>query len=309
MDIAKQIPELIQAIESRELTRIKELLELGVDPNIEFEGIVPLQRTVLQVPNNKEMTSLLLEYGANVQVEDEQGYPIFHNAFIVPRCRPRRTRGVSSTFELVTLLLRHAVNVNRIPYNSHTALECAVSYTCIKDKKITLALLNAGASCSVYCKTHLFVEAAGNFDIQVIKKMLANNGNEGISQDILDAALIRAVGSGRLNTVRFLLKKGADVHAKTNEQNTALHRAVYKGNNTIMKLLLQAGADCNIQNIYGDTPLMDLLDNTDLSQDICKAGSKLLISYGADYKQLRNNKHQTAADIARLRGIDLDKLT
>lgn len=310
MDITEQVPELIQVIESGNLTRLKELLELGADPNSEFEGVLPLQRTVLQIPNNKEMTSLLIEYGANVHAQDEHEYSIFHNALAGHGYKRKCTRGVSAPLELVMLLLKHKINVNHIPYNSHTVLDCAVS--CMKDKKITLALLDAGACTFVYRKDHPFVAAADRFDISVIKRMLACGATlESTNENtvyVRRTALIAAAAWGKLKTVQLLLKQGASVHATTDDQNTALHKASYEGNDAIMQLLLQAGAECNKQNDYGDTPLMELLSNTNLSQDICKVGSKLLIAYGADYKQLRNNKHQTAYEIARLRGIDLDKL-
>ncbi|KAK7189881.1 hypothetical protein DPSP01_008409 [Paraphaeosphaeria sporulosa] len=58
---------------------------------------------------------------------------------------------------------------------------------------------------------------------------------------------------GRLELVKLLLDKGADVHQKEHEGNTALHFAVQDP--VVIRLLLDAGADANAVNDSGKAPL------------------------------------------------------
>ena len=53
----------------------------------------------------------------------------------------------------------------------------------------------------------------------------------------------------------FLLKAGADVHAKDNNGNTPLHWAAYKDASATAEILLKSGADINAKNNEGRTPL------------------------------------------------------
>jgi hypothetical protein len=68
-----------------------------------------------------------------------------------------------------------------------------------------------------------------------------------------DTPLISAVGFGRVDTVRLLLKWGAKVNAQGFRRRTALMTASYCGNVEIIKALLNAGADTEIRDDGGKT--------------------------------------------------------
>ena len=67
--------------------------------------------------------------------------------------------------------------------------------------------------------------------------------------------LSNAACYGRVEAVKYLLKRGADVHTTDECGFTALHFAVQCGNEEIVALLIEAGADVNAQNQWGNVPL------------------------------------------------------
>lgn len=74
--------------------------------------------------------------------------------------------------------------------------------------------------------------------------------------DAGDSALIVAARrAGASRVVAYLLDKGADLRASTNDGATALHRAAESGDVDMLKLLLDKGADVNAQRKSGRVPL------------------------------------------------------
>jgi ankyrin repeat protein len=66
-----------------------------------------------------------------------------------------------------------------------------------------------------------------------------------------------AARTGKVDAVRVLLARGADVNAKERwKQQTALMWAAHEGNAETVKLLLEMGANINDRSIFGWTPLL-----------------------------------------------------
>ena len=67
--------------------------------------------------------------------------------------------------------------------------------------------------------------------------------------------LLVAATFGRAEAAKFLIEKGANVNASSNDGATALHGAAFFCHAEIVKLLLDRGAIVNAKNIRGETPL------------------------------------------------------
>jgi ankyrin repeat protein len=66
----------------------------------------------------------------------------------------------------------------------------------------------------------------------------------------------RASEGEALDTVKLLVKLGADVNALNNLEETAMHGAAYRGANSIVQFLVDQGANINVEDRHGWTPLI-----------------------------------------------------
>jgi ankyrin repeat protein len=60
---------------------------------------------------------------------------------------------------------------------------------------------------------------------------------------------------GQLQSVNFLIERGANVNIRTSKMNTALHFAAINNSKRFIKLLLDKGASVNVRGDSGNTPL------------------------------------------------------
>ena len=89
-----------------------------------------------------------------------------------------------------------------------------------------------------------------------------------------DTTLIEAAGHGRVEIVKLLIDRGADVNLKGEAWYGPLHAAAYGGHVEVVKLLLDNGADVNIFN--HDKPLHYAAKNGHIEV------AEMLIAHGAD---------------------------
>ena len=77
-----------------------------------------------------------------------------------------------------------------------------------------------------------------------------------------------------LDIIRILINAGADINAQDSKGDTPLFYAAENKDKKMMQVLLDAGADINTQNLQGETLLFKMIWKTDIAQ--------LLITNGAD---------------------------
>jgi ankyrin repeat protein len=115
--------------------------------------------------------------------------------------------------------------------------------------------------------------------------------------------------------IKYMIDKGADVNAKTNNGWTPLHFMAQRapGNSEILKLLIDKGADVNAKTRDGWTPLHFMAQSGPENIEIFK----LLIDKGADVNaKTRDGKNspidlasnETAKNILRERKEQLDRM-
>ncbi len=145
--------------------------------------------------------------------------------------------------ELETLTPENLLN---LLYNAIIENRCNLHY--VKD------ILAVGCPIRNSCNITLLhmATAWGRLDIAELSIDMGLDVNEG--NDIGNSPLFAAVSCGYTEIVKFLISKGADIHAKDNYGKTSLHLSTYFVNrDEIVNLLISHGADKNIKDNSGQT--------------------------------------------------------
>ncbi len=99
-------------------------------------------------------------------------------------------------------------------------------------------------------------KAAANGNIEAIKQHLAAGTDVDAKEPPGGSTpLMVAATFGQVEVVKFLIEKGANVNATSNDGSTSLHGAAFFCHTEIVKLLLDKGTKVNAKNIRGETPL------------------------------------------------------
>src|SRR5207244_3694025 len=106
-------------------------------------------------------------------------------------------------------------------------------------------------------------------NVQAVKALVDGGADPLIPTEHGTSPLMLAAGAGTdvsrsrspaeravaIQTVRFLVEHGADVHAAGQFGWTALHAAAYQGLNDVIEYLVSKGANLDAKDGFGQTPL------------------------------------------------------
>ncbi|CAL1537868.1 unnamed protein product [Lymnaea stagnalis] len=115
--------------------------------------------------------------------------------------------------------------------------------------------------------------------VQEIMSILLKYGSN-INSSNDDGRTALMVGSeieGTLGILKLLVDNGADINLRDTDGNAALHRAVHSGRTENVKLLLESGADVNLRDAIGSTPLHYAMESCGASESL-----NILLEHGAD---------------------------
>ena len=279
------------AADSGRITEIKKLLAECSNPNeVDYYYRTALHYAASQ--GSVDALSLLVKAGAMVDVQDfNEMYPlslaIYGNHLEAVKFLVKSGAKLNKqSFKKLTALhmalekkidpqialhlIQSGANVNAVDDNGHTTLHYAVG---IKSIEIVKAMIKTGADLELENgeqNTALMIAVAGD-DLQMMQLLIGSGAvvKAPASKKGHEVLHTAAYHSNNLETVKMLLKAGANVNARDEVGNTALLYAVWRANSKnegaekmpdLITLLLSSGADPNTKNENGVTPLSVVKD-------------------------------------------------
>ena len=213
---------LLSAFETEECPMEQLLLKSGASVNARDKA----QETPLHFASsalNLGTAKVLLEHGANVNAENDRGLtPLHMTALSGSSPRP-----IKSGPSLVQLLLKQGADVNTRGKDQVTPLHLASSR---QDFGIARELLKNGA------------------DV---------NATSSHGKNALHYLLVQIFVEVKI--AKLLLSWSVDVNAQDKLEETPLHLASYFGHVDVTEVFLDHGARANVENIWGNTPLHNVL--------------------------------------------------
>ena len=116
-----------------------------------------------------------------------------------------------------------------------------------------------------------------------------------MTNEALNIHLFKAVSYSDREGIKRLVRRGANVNAKRDDNSTPLHSASARGDALTVKQLVELGAEINACDAHGQTPLhvATCLDNLEAAQQLIDCGASL---------RERDVDGQTPLDVAEFWG-------
>jgi ankyrin repeat protein len=206
---------LQNAIRSKNVEKVKELIDEGIDVNVQYNG-----RNALQVAcenNSMEMVQIILEAGGDVNSKRDEGIGIttLQDAIRSFKCKS----------PVIQLLLLKGADPNIAGPNNSLAINDAISKS--GDKQESMKIL------------------------ELLIKHKANTKPD----SKFESPVIRTIVHQRSDMLAVMLKNGADPNTIGKDSKSALHYAVENRDIESVRLLKDGGAKVDVKNSEGQTPL------------------------------------------------------
>lgn len=217
---------------------VKLLLKAGADVNAKGKYGSDHPLAYAAQAGNLEVVKLLLDAGANV------------NATGALESTALMSAAAGAHPEIVQCLIEHGAEVDAEDINGETPLfrvGAAASVNAIGKMINKLGTQSKGVN---------IPREANGARFKCIKILLEHGANPNVKPIEENTILMNlAALSQYVDSTKYLIEHGADIHAVGENGTTALLCAVYGNNPKAVKLLISKGADVNIRDNDGDSPL------------------------------------------------------
>jgi len=267
------ITPLLKAVALGDIAHIKLFIKYNVDINAASEKITPLRHAVSK--NNLEIVRLLIESGANVNLQDYYKRSPISDAI------------KNENIEMVRLLVSLGADVNMQHDEKCTPIHIAISE---KSIDIVEYLLQNGAS--IFLKDYKEKNAliyALEIDIVFVKTII-NHDKKILDEPYQHSLLYYAIQEGNLEIINYLENVGVKIDFTLDRKGTTILHGAMKAKTNRLKIiekLLAAGQKANIRNDHGSTPLHCLQSSYHVDTIV-----DMLLGYGADLN-VKNNSGLT----------------
>uniref|UniRef100_A0A3Q4HSQ2 BCL3 transcription coactivator n=1 Tax=Neolamprologus brichardi TaxID=32507 RepID=A0A3Q4HSQ2_NEOBR len=179
------------------------------------------------------------------------------------RQTPLHLAVITKQANMVEALLKAGADPAALDRNGQTALHLCCEYDQRDCLSVVLSMPSSATCLEIrnfdgLSPLHLAV-LQGRKDLA---RMLLDAGADINAMDIKSgqSPLMHAVESNNADMVHFLIEVmnlcGCDVNSQSYSGNTALHSACGRGQVETVRLLLKSGADSSLKNYHNDTPVM-----------------------------------------------------
>lgn len=223
----KVIQKLCHFSSSKEIQDAEEFCLLGADPDAKGEDGL----AALHLSTSPLLSRVLINYGANVDIQDNEGNTPLHHAFASPK--------------IASLLIEHKAQVNLVNNQGEPPLHFAFS------KELINLLFESGANINAQDNqgnTFLHTKKENTLIRHIIQlkgdlSIQNNQGNTPLHSMVLLNPLC----------IPYLLQNGAEpfINTKNEFGNTPLHLA---SDPSTISTLINSNADVNLRNANNETP-------------------------------------------------------
>ncbi len=258
------VTPLLYATAYEQIGIVKELLALNANIHARDTYFANTPLMLACLTGNIEIVTLLLEHGAEINIENNFGLTPFFIAI------------EQNNEELISLLLAHNVDIHQENYHNTTSLMVASFFGNLNLVKYLIAsgadIYHSNHAGDALCQasvtgkidiikylfkldkdyarqnTNAFKAACVQGNIELVKFYIKNKFNY---KEISSDALIIAAEYAYTDLVKLLVRNGADVNAKDSSHMTPLMFAARQGNIDLVKYLIKNKADVHAINYQG----------------------------------------------------------